>query len=524
MRKIVFYVVLLVAGLILSCQFEFGPQTTDRIDYSNADLSYDRSQFGNAPFPFWFNLKPVEVRALQDIFRAKAGDPDALLALALLASGDVRDSLSFNKYMTRVLRFVAKVGPVIAAERDFRQKGRALFASMRSEFMKSDSGGDLSGYDSCQSRLSILFETGKYNCLSSAVLYIVLARYFDMPVMAVVVPSHVFVQMTAPDGTVIEIETTAKTGFGWVNDEEYYTSRSFVWFSSRGLPQSTYEDYKKRRFAEPYRLVCGGMTGPHTAAAMMKSEDSNRLKEIRGFALDDDPAAQAERFAVYGLEFQHLNKSGDYRTAERMFAKVMPSVAVEQRRFPDNADVGGKAAVLEYNYATVLLMLRNHDEFVAETRAALDELAKSGTTDTSEMCKGLLVNVYNYIRFSMDDMGNFADADSLATDFAPYAKNQEWFLGNLQTMYGTRLRSIWEKKDWPEAVRIIRKQKAIDFKGKNGAMITKNLEAAFVNWSLSFSNDGNWRKAEDVLKECVQDSASTPECGGMLDELQKAHP
>jgi hypothetical protein len=523
MRKTILFTVLAVACFILSCEYEFGSQTTNRIDYSKADLSYDRSQFGNAPFPFWFNLKPVEIRTLENVSQAKSGNPDALLGLALLASGDVRDSLTFNKYVTRVQGFVAKIRPAIAAERDFWQKGHALFASMRSEFLKTDSANDLAGYDFYQSKLSTLLETGKYNCISSAILYIVLARYFDMPVKGVVLPSHAFVQMTAPDGKVIEIETTAKNGFDWVHDEDYYKSRASAWLSSRGLPKSTYEDYTKRRIMEPYRNVCFNMTNQHTDPKEMKFEDIYRLKEIMGYVLDDDAAAQKERFAVYGIEFRHFQKREDFKTAERMFGKIMPSVVAEKQRFPGDADVARNAAILEYNHATMLLMVHKHDEFVVESRAALDGLAKSGTADTSEMYKGLLVNVYNYIRFYTDNMSDFADAESLATAFVPYARNQEWFLGNIQSVYGMELRSVWDKKNWPEAVRIIKKQRAVDVQGKNGAIITKNLEAAYVNWSLSYSNEGNWPKAKDVLRECVQDSASTPACGQMLDDLEKEH-
>ncbi len=517
-------IVAIMVCVLLAAGCAFIMKTTNGNDDSTVDLSYDRSQFGNAPFPFWFNLKPVEIRTLKNVSQAKSGNPDELLALALLASGNVRDTVSFNRYVSRVREFVARVRPAIAAQPDFWQKGHLLFESMRKEFLKTDPANDMAGYDWYQSRLSTLLETGKYNCISSALLFVVLARYFDMPVEGVVLPSHVFVRMTAPDGKIIEIETTSKTGFDWVHDENYYKSRATAWFVSRSLAQSTYEDYKKRRIMEPYRLVCYNMTNQHTAPSVMKTEDIHRLKEMIGYVLDDDSAAQKERFAIYGLEFQYLQKTGDLKTARKMFEKIMPAVLAERQRISASPGVARNASILEYNHATMLYTEHQYDEFVAESKSALDDMKNSGGgADTSEMYKGLLINIDNYIRFYAENMNDFADAESLTTVFLPYARNQEWFHDNVLAMYGTELKSFWDKKDWPEVIRIIKKQKAVDVRGTHAAMIAKNLEAAYVNWSISYSNEGNWPKAEEVLKACVADSASASQCGSMLDELQSGH-
>lgn len=521
MKRTSLPVAILCGVLVAGCAFVM--QSINRKDDSTVDLSYDRSQFGNAPFPFWFNLKPVEIRTLKNLSKAESGSPDELLALALLASGDVRDSLTFNKDVSRIQAFITKTRPAVAAESDFRHKGQALFESMRKEFLKTDPANDLAGYNLYQSRLSTLLETGKYNCTSSAILYIVLARYFDMPVKGVVLPSHAFVQLTAPDSTIIEIEPTVLAGFDWVHDENFYKSRAQAWFASRGLEPSTYEDYRMRRILEPYRLVCLSMANQHAAASVTKIEDINRLKEMMGYVLDDDADAQKERLAVYSLEFQSLQKSGGYSTAGRMFEKIMPAVMAAVQRFPGNADLARNAAVLEYNHATMLLAVHQHDAFVAESRSALDAMVNSRTPDTSEMYKGLLENVDNFIRFYTDNMNDYADAESLATVFTPYAKNHEWFLDDMVSMYGTELRTFWDKRDWPEVVRIVKKLKAADTQGKHGDMIAKNLEAAYVNWSISYSNEQHWAKAMEVLKECVDNTDSTSDCGRMLDELKKAH-
>src|SRR4051812_30976736 len=53
----------------------------------------------------WSPLAAPEVEALRGLDQAKAGDPHALLALAVLASSDHRDAASYRSYQENVDRF-----------------------------------------------------------------------------------------------------------------------------------------------------------------------------------------------------------------------------------------------------------------------------------------------------------------------------------------------------------------------------------------------------------------------------------
>ncbi len=383
-----------------------------------------------------------------------------------MASGDVRDSLSFKRDTAIVKEFVAKTRPAITAQPDVWHKGQALFRAMRKEFLKADLGNELAGYDVNQGALSTLLETGKYNCVSSAVLFAVLARYFDLQASGVLLPSYAFVQINAPDNKIIEIETTSGAGFDFVHDANFYASKPVAWFLLRGISRATYEDYGKRQVVQPYRLVCFAIAKRHIDPVAIKFEDVNRLKEIAGYLLDDDAAAQKERIALYSLECLHFQNTADVKSAERMFGKIMPSVLAEKQRFAENADLSWSVATLEYNHAALLLSVHRHEEFVAASRAALDDMTKSGAPDTSDMYKGVFENIDKYMKFYTDNMNDYADAESLAVVFTPYAKYQEWFLTNVEALYGAQLKPVWDKKDWPEAVRILTRLRAVNPGGK----------------------------------------------------------
>ncbi len=72
--RIFFAAIPVLALLIPECAFKIPLKISTTNEYSISDATYDRSQFGNAPFPFWFNLKPVEIRTLQNSSKAKSGE------------------------------------------------------------------------------------------------------------------------------------------------------------------------------------------------------------------------------------------------------------------------------------------------------------------------------------------------------------------------------------------------------------------------------------------------------------------
>ena len=76
--------------------------------YSSSELpepAFDRTGYGNSLPGFWSALTAPEVRALQDRDKAAAGDPAALLALAIFASGDKRAPEEYAAMQARVAAF-----------------------------------------------------------------------------------------------------------------------------------------------------------------------------------------------------------------------------------------------------------------------------------------------------------------------------------------------------------------------------------------------------------------------------------
>jgi tetratricopeptide (TPR) repeat protein len=315
--------------------------------------------------PFWSPLTPFETRTLQRIGPARPGDADTLLALALIASGDIRDQKSYDRIRKRVRRFVQTFRSGIGTENTAYAKGEKLLYAMHAEFFAGQGNGRdtelIDGYDSEQSRVSAIFRNGRFNCISSAMLYLVLARYIDLNVEGVVAAHHAFIQIKGENGRLIEVETTSNKGYGLTHDENFYRT-GFVRFSlSRNLAVPTYADYMKRRILPPYRFIAENMNHQHTVKARMNTSNRQRLKEMIGYVDSETAASQLIRLnTLTSAGIRLIGKKTD-ADADRMFS-VLDSVLrhVKARDWIDHARQPEIAKIRERISAVHLIMGHLH--------------------------------------------------------------------------------------------------------------------------------------------------------------------
>ena len=144
------------------------------------------------PLPFSQQLstmrEPIPVETIVDASLAFSGASDA-------AASSAKDRLS-----SLLLRFRSEVAELsdqsVLAERALTFLHKNLFTS----------------YSVQQTRVDTALETGVYNCVSSAVLYLVLARSVGLSVGGVRTADHAFCFVLV-DGQQIDVETTNPFGF-----------------------------------------------------------------------------------------------------------------------------------------------------------------------------------------------------------------------------------------------------------------------------------------------------------------------
>ncbi|MBN1760544.1 MAG: hypothetical protein JW863_19605 [Chitinispirillaceae bacterium] len=622
------YACLVITGLLLFCSAPL--QLNKTLDYKNVDLSYDRSNYGRSPLPFWFHLTEPELEVLQNIEKVKNGDPHQLLSLALIASGDVREADAFAKYHERVTRFVETVRPDVEKEDDFWKRGNLLYQRMRKEFLTADSSGELAGYAFGQSQLSVLFEKGTYNCISSAMLYAILGRWFDMRIEGVITRGHAFLQITAPDGKKLELETTAWNGFDLIHNEDFYRQQSSGWFKKRGIADHTYDDYLVRKVVEPYLLIGHNMKNQHTDFSRMAVEDVHRLIEYRAYIDDTNVPNQIDLINTYRIELRDLEEKNAMATVRRFHRTILPGIALIPDRcnhdssvvmhtrsllkqllaageqaidtllardtctdadtvygffseivrdikrtlpddttltvftmkmsrgvvnklanriggllekekyasaashyrgaesfvaeqvalFPDEKDIRFQYGYFEEKKQMVLFVEKDIDAFIRFSRDYLEKIGRDAVDDTV-LLQNALYNVFVYIQYCTERK-EFEKAERLIDSTSTYLANDPELAQNMQWALGKAFHAHFENGDWEEAIRIGKKQIAVDKNSTYTEVNSGNLQICYQNWATGYYNESDLPKARAVLNACINDtSAWSDECSSRLRKLEK---
>jgi tetratricopeptide (TPR) repeat protein len=144
--------------------------------------------------------------------KAKAGrlTPVEFAEAALLASGVV-DARKRKEYLKRLDALEQRARAAVATAGTPEAKGEALLKWLHTGPMSK-------GYVARQTDLSVLLDTGTFNCVSSATLYNALALRLGLDMRAIEVPDHAFSILY--DGTRhMDVETTNVSGFDPARDE-----------------------------------------------------------------------------------------------------------------------------------------------------------------------------------------------------------------------------------------------------------------------------------------------------------------
>jgi hypothetical protein len=431
-----------------------------------------RPGFGDAERHTWWPLTPPELAALRDVDQARKGEMHALLSLAILAGGDTRDAASYASYFQRVDRFVAEVKPMMDAAPDDWHRGYELNRAMHRLFFTGPRT-ELGSYDFYQSRVAGIFKTGRYNCLSSAMLFVVLARGFGLPVRAAAVPTHVFVEMGDPGGKIIEIETTSDTGFDWVHDQRFYAENAANWSGQRGLRPVTLEEYQHRTILEPYQLMALGMRNAHQGQT---DADRYRLYEVAAIVDPDDVDTQRRRMKIYAAEAHDLFDLKAWRTMAKLFDTVRPAVSELASRSKDTETLQLTSWASWY-HAYSLIIVGRADEAMALTGEGLTHLDS-----------------------------RWPDGETLRNNYV--------------SVINDRMCDLIAKEDFTTALRVFADHRDACRADK---VCGGNVGIVYTNWSITRENAGDWPAARQLLQTCLTDLPGDVHCQDALKELEGRH-
>ena len=131
----------------------------------------------------------------------------ALIRASLLASGTAQEHIT--AYSKRLMDIVMNAP---AASGNNAVDGEKLLKWMHENF--------LTKYIENETRMDVLLDKGYYNCVSSAVFYMILVSARNIPIHGVLAPDHAFCRLPEAGDTGIDVETTTAYGFDPGNRKE----------------------------------------------------------------------------------------------------------------------------------------------------------------------------------------------------------------------------------------------------------------------------------------------------------------
>lgn len=519
-----------LAALILAACAGTGPGGaggSKAIDYDKqpGPNDFDRDGFGTSGLPLWMGLTEPEKQALGGRDRAAEGDPSALLDLAIFASGDVRDEAGYLSIRRRVEAFVIENRKAMDDQKSHVGKGRVLFKAMHagffpSPFWKSATGSDprLAGYDFEESAFTAIFLRKKFNCVSSAILYVVLARYYGLDARGVALTSHAFAQITTPEGKVIEIETTTPEGYNLVHDASFYAKKGPSWASARGLAPTTFASYLDRRIMSPLELIGWNTNNQHVAPARMSQLDRSRLAEAWGYLVPKERDAQANRLAFYNMEFRWLKERRGWSTLESMYRVIGPELPKVKADFSGDGQLQNRIAWTWFEHALVLDALERGAEAVPLLDSALATARpewKEGV-DVKSNSVGLLQN----IAAGHVEAGRFAEAEAVLERGRPHAAGDTNYPRTRSWMHQKWALKHWNAGNWPAALAQFEKQESVGM-ADDKVLLRENMIHAYVNWAVDAQQKGDLKGTVKALARC-KEKLKAKKCVDLLNRLSAA--
>lgn len=476
-----------------------------------------RSGFGNTHHPIWSELTFFERDSLSKLEDARSGDPDALLALYLIAS-NTRELADYRQVKARIDSFLKEFESQGLASDDPRVTGRHLNRHMHESFFLKDSRGfGPPGYDYEQSRLMGIFETGEYNCISSALLYAVMARELGLAVEGVMMPTHAFIQLNLPSGNPVDVETTSPGGFDQVHDQAYYDRQKQQADPNATIPPATYQDYQTRTRVSAAELAARNMLNQHTAAQLMDEDDIRRLSEIAAFIAPDYAQAQERRLYFYNREIQQLVAAGQWGTLERFFATTLQSISHAGEAFPQHMAI---QTSLQHYRQGALVTYAN----LADTDKALGMIGHimEHVTRYAEKREEAELRVSHAVGILLNKLAEqqaFDDGLLVLSLVEGYLQNPRAWPDMASWFYLRWSEYLWNDRDWPGVVDVL-DDYIVSARASAGTQINETLTNAYYNWVVEALQNNDEAAAAGVVEQCQARHGQLVDCNKARKSLQ----
>jgi tetratricopeptide (TPR) repeat protein len=369
----------------------------------------------------------------------------------LIASGIVQaDAFSAARQRVRQIRKQALAG--LDREADPYSLGKTLLFRLHDQVFKE--------YDETASAAGMLLDQGKYNCLSSSILYYLIARDLGLAVSGALVPGHTFCVLSDPRGDKV-VETTVRYGFdpGQVEVEQLKRQTRYVY-----VPETVYTEKKTVTWRELMSLLY-----------------TNNLN-LAGLVVHDDYADYLPRF----------RKALLFDPANAVFEKNM--------------------VVCLNNLVVLSLEAGRWEQAQAFIQEGKSLKSAAGIFEEFE------IQYYNQAAIKRADTRDYRGAVRLIREGLKIYPGNSVFTNNLVYFYETWAASFVRQADHAAAVVVFLEAMAAFPENKE---ISKNLRIAFYNQAAHLYNSQEYDQAVAVCREALSFFPGDDSILGLMTTAQK---
>ena len=165
------------------------------------------------------------------------------------------------------------------------------------------------GYSEPQTLIDVVFDTGVYNCVSSAVIYTVAALSLGLDVEGVLTPDHVFCAVTE-NGVPVDVETTTPFGFNPGEQRDFVNA-----FGQTGYTYVPPGHYHLRESINSFRLI--SLILQNRISLLERKGEYEKAVElsVERYSLSPDEKAYTDLHTEFRNYASGLNKKGRYEEA-----------------------------------------------------------------------------------------------------------------------------------------------------------------------------------------------------------------
>jgi len=236
----------------------------------------------------------------------------ALAEIGLWASGDANFS-----GMDKIKSTVSALNSAITPDLSEKEKAEFILSYMHKNILKN--------YYLYQTRLDTLLSNGRYNCVSSAVFYIILCKAVGINTSGVMTKDHAFA-MVHINGQNFDVETTNQYGFDPGNRKEFHDSSGKT-TGFAYVPPQNYRDRQTISQIELVSLILNNRIGEYERAnnfsasvplavdraALLLGNSYTKTSEVltSDFLFVDPRKDLMDRLLNYGASLLRSNKEDD---------------------------------------------------------------------------------------------------------------------------------------------------------------------------------------------------------------------